>query len=114
VASGLNAAAAAKAEGGAPAATLDAAGALAELAGIIAGRLRTALEAEGVRATVAAPEVMDGAAGNLSDGGETGMQVAITTADAGLTFVLQLTSQRVSAEATASSVEPAPEAARAS
>ena len=115
VAAGLNAAAAAKAEGGgAPAATLDAPGALADLAGVIAGRLRTALEGEGVRAMAAAPEATDGGPGALAQPADAGMRVAVTTADSSHLFVLQLTSEAATAGAVAVPAQPVPETAPAS
>jgi two-component system chemotaxis response regulator CheY len=116
VASGLNAAAAAKAEGGAePAATVDAPGGLAELVGIIASRLRTALEGDGVHATVAPPEGIEGGPGDLAGAGDAGLRVAITTADGNVAFVLQLTAGVPATATTSASTTPrAPETAPAS
>ena len=95
VASGLRAVAAAKAEAdGRPEAPAedDPAGAVAEVVNIIGGRLRTALEDAGVRATMGSPERREEAGGNLSEGGDRGVQVTVKAVEKGLTFVLHLTS----------------------
>jgi CheY-like chemotaxis protein len=116
VASGLQAAAVAKLEGGAggaaPPADDDVMGAVSEVVNIIGGRLRTALEDAGVRATMGLPERSERGAENLSDGGNRGVQVTVKTVDKGLAFVLQLTSSVGDVEAAPprAAPEPAPAA----
>jgi CheY-like chemotaxis protein len=115
VASGLHAAAVAKAEAGAgaapPPAADDVMGAVAEVVNIIGGRLRTALEDAGVRATMGLPEQSEGGAANLSDGGTQGVQVTVKTVEKGLAFVLHLTSSLRAVDAAPPQAAPEPASA---
>jgi CheY-like chemotaxis protein len=89
-------------------------GAVAEVVSIIGGRLRRALEDAGVRATVEAPEPREGGAGNLSEGGEAGVQVTVRSLEKGHVFVLQLRTAVPAAAAAGAAPAAAPEPARAS
>jgi CheY-like chemotaxis protein len=86
----------------------DVAAALGEVAGIIGGRLKTALEDAGVRVAVGSPATSTGGAEDLSGGGEQAVQVTVKTVERGLVFVLQLaTAPAVAEPVAAASPEPA-------
>jgi two-component system chemotaxis response regulator CheY len=83
--------------------------AAADALGMVAGRIKTTLESSGGTVTMRAPTRQLVAAGDLSDGAEGRLLVAVHTADGGCQFVLQLTARAVAgpspAEAPADPVE---------
>jgi two-component system chemotaxis response regulator CheY len=84
--------------------------AAAEVLGIIAGRIKTTLEASGRTLTMQPPTRQLAAAGDLSEGAEGRMQVTVRSADGGIQFVLQLTAAPAAA-GPAPAEKPAPVAA---
>jgi hypothetical protein len=68
---------------------------------VIAGRLKTALEATGARVTLGAPVEAIEPAGDLSQGAEGAVQLGVQTPDTTTQFVLQLSARRASPAAAA-------------
>ena len=82
--------------------------AVADVLGIIGGRIKTSLETAGTRVEMQVPTRHVAAAGDLSGGAEGRMQVTAQTADGGIQFVLQLTAARVAPAAAATRTQGAP------
>ncbi len=81
--------------------------AAAEVLGVIAGRVKTSLEASGGRVDMQPPTRRVAGAGDLSEGAEGRMQVTAQTADGGIQFVLQLTAAPGASAAAQVSAAPA-------
>jgi hypothetical protein len=73
---------------------------------VIAGRLKTALEATGVAVAVSAPVEAVEPAGDLAHGADGAVQLGVQTPDSATQFVLQLSTRRMAAPA-ATPVNPA-------
>ena len=79
--------------------------AVADVLGIIGGRIKTSLETAGTRVEMRVPTRQVASAGDLSGGAEGRMQVTAQTADGGIQFVLQLTAARAAPAAAPTSTQ---------
>jgi two-component system chemotaxis response regulator CheY len=74
---------------------------------VIAGRLKTALEATGPTVTLGAPVEAVEPSGDLSHGAEGAVQLGVQTPDSSTQFVLQLSTRRTTASSAATPAAPA-------
>jgi CheY-like chemotaxis protein len=74
---------------------------------VIAGRLKTALEATGAAVALSAPVEAVEPSGDLSHGADGAVQLGVQTPDSTTQFVLQLSTRRATAAAPAAPVDPA-------